>query len=91
MGAVVRGDVTRGTKDLLSAGWRTVDGLTPLEAGTRGWEGHHALAGARDPQLTQAQLQGRALHPQAYRGAVRSSKHPIRPSRRTHCHAEHRW
>jgi hypothetical protein len=78
MGAVVRGGVTRGAKDLLSAGWRTVDGLTPLEAGTRGWEGHHARAGAGDPPLTQAELQGSALHPQAYRGAVRSPKHPIR-------------
>lgn len=48
MGAMVRGGVTRGAKDLLSAGWRTVDGLTPMEAGTRGWVGHHALAGAGD-------------------------------------------
>ena len=78
MGAVVRDGVTRGAKDLLSAGWRTVDGLTPMEAGTRGWEGQHSLVGAGDPQLTQAELQGRALHPQAYGGAVRSSKHPIR-------------
>jgi hypothetical protein len=78
MGAVVRDDVTRGAKDLLSAGWRTVDGLTPMEAGTRGWKGHHTLAGAGDPQLTQAERQGRALHPQAYGGAVRSSKHPMR-------------
>jgi hypothetical protein len=43
MGAVVRDDVTRGAKDLLSAGWRTVDGLTPMEAGTRRWEGHHTI------------------------------------------------
>jgi hypothetical protein len=63
MGAVVCGGVTRGAKDMLSAGWHTVDGLTPLEAGMRGWEGHHALAGVGDPQLTQAELQGRALHP----------------------------
>src|SRR6266511_1030343 len=78
IGAVVRDDVNRGAKDMLSAGWRTANGLAPMEAGTRGWEGQHSLAGAGDPQLTQAELQGRALHPQAYRGAVWSSKHPIR-------------
>ena len=52
MGAVVRDGVTRGAKDLLSAGWRTVDGLTPMEVGTRGWEGQHLLVGTGDPQLT---------------------------------------
>jgi hypothetical protein len=74
IGAVVRGGVTRGAKDMLSAGWRTVDKLAPMEAGTRVWEGQHALAGAGDPQLTQAELQSGARHPYLCAGRYSSGR-----------------
>ena len=62
----------------MPASWHNANMLAAPEACTRGRGGEYSLAGAGEPQLTQAELQGGALHSQAHRCTVRPAQYPPR-------------